>query len=118
MNKWKKLNKFFRDAGFEDNLSTNGLISGAWSSGHALGAFIGPSVGGILYDRMGFRNACMFFVGSQVLTIIMLLFGMRWRCSNPLQYLRFINEDHVDSPETSSNNIQQTTKNIENADNK
>ncbi|XP_396217.2 MFS-type transporter SLC18B1 [Apis mellifera] len=48
--------------GFPNNLETYGLISGLWTSTFALGAFIGPSVAGILLDNIGFRNATMFIV--------------------------------------------------------
>lgn len=37
-------------------------MSGLWTSTFALGAFIGPSIAGILYDTVGFRNASMFIV--------------------------------------------------------
>lgn len=53
--------------GFPNNLETYGLISGLWTSTFALGAFIGPSVAGILYDSMGFRNGTMFVVGLNVI---------------------------------------------------
>ncbi|XP_033212868.1 MFS-type transporter SLC18B1-like isoform X2 [Belonocnema kinseyi] len=48
--------------GFPNNLETYGLISGLWTSSFALGAFIGPSVAGILLDNIGFRYASMFIV--------------------------------------------------------
>ncbi|XP_012275314.1 MFS-type transporter SLC18B1 [Orussus abietinus] len=48
--------------GFPNNLETYGLISGLWTSTFALGAFIGPSVSGILLDNIGFRKASMFIV--------------------------------------------------------
>lgn len=48
--------------GFPNNLETYGLISGLWTSSFALGAFIGPSVAGILLDYIGFQNASMFIV--------------------------------------------------------
>ncbi|XP_015604899.1 MFS-type transporter SLC18B1 [Cephus cinctus] len=48
--------------GFPNNLETYGLISGLWTSTFALGAFIGPSIAGILLDTIGFRNASMFIV--------------------------------------------------------
>ncbi|KOC69871.1 MFS-type transporter SLC18B1 [Habropoda laboriosa] len=48
--------------GFPNNLETYGLISGLWTSTFALGAFIGPSVAGILLDNIGFRNSTMFIV--------------------------------------------------------
>ncbi|XP_018573971.1 MFS-type transporter SLC18B1-like isoform X2 [Anoplophora glabripennis] len=62
--------------GFPNNLETFGLISGLWTSTFALGAFIGPSISGILYDSIGFRNASIFimaihlFVGFAVTIFI------------------------------------------------
>ncbi|XP_019866996.1 MFS-type transporter SLC18B1 [Aethina tumida] len=53
--------------GFPNNLETYGLISGLWTSTFALGAFIGPSISGILYDNIGFRNASMFIVVTHLL---------------------------------------------------
>ncbi|KAG8036441.1 hypothetical protein G9C98_003763 [Cotesia typhae] len=46
--------------GFPNNFETYGLISALWTSSFALGAFIGPSLGGILLDNINFRNASMF----------------------------------------------------------
>lgn len=48
-----------------DSIQTYGLISGLWTSTFALGAFIGPSVSGFLYDLIGFRHAVIFIIGSQ-----------------------------------------------------
>ncbi|CAG9771956.1 unnamed protein product [Ceutorhynchus assimilis] len=48
--------------GFPNDLETYALVSGLWTSTFALGAFIGPSIAGILYDTIGFRNASMFIV--------------------------------------------------------
>uniref|UniRef100_A0AAR5Q2C2 Major facilitator superfamily (MFS) profile domain-containing protein n=2 Tax=Dendroctonus ponderosae TaxID=77166 RepID=A0AAR5Q2C2_DENPD len=48
--------------GFHNDLETYALVSGLWTSTFALGAFIGPSIAGILYDTVGFRNASMFIV--------------------------------------------------------
>ncbi|KAK1120385.1 hypothetical protein K0M31_012366 [Melipona bicolor] len=57
--------------GFSNNLETYGLISGLWTSTFALGAFIGPSVAGILLDNIGFRNATMFIVLLHMLVGVM-----------------------------------------------
>uniref|UniRef100_A0A0A9WX84 MFS-type transporter C6orf192 n=1 Tax=Lygus hesperus TaxID=30085 RepID=A0A0A9WX84_LYGHE len=48
--------------GFPNNLETYGLISGLWTSTFALGAFIGPSLAGILYDKWKFQWASMSIV--------------------------------------------------------
>uniref|UniRef100_A0A1B6CRM2 Major facilitator superfamily (MFS) profile domain-containing protein n=1 Tax=Clastoptera arizonana TaxID=38151 RepID=A0A1B6CRM2_9HEMI len=53
--------------GFPNNLETYGMISGLWTSTFALGAFIGPSVSGVLYDTIGFNNSTVFIV---VLSVI------------------------------------------------
>ena len=49
-------------AGLPRDMSTLGLVSGLWTSFFALGAFIGPTVAGILLDNFGHRNTSMFVV--------------------------------------------------------
>ncbi|KAF5270493.1 hypothetical protein FQA39_LY08371 [Lamprigera yunnana] len=69
--------------GFPNNLETFGLISGLWTSMFALGAFIGPSISGILYDTIGFRNATMFICVLHVLVgIIITLFLVFHKSTN------------------------------------
>lgn len=53
--------------GFPNNLETYGLISGLWTSTFALGAFIGPSVAGVLYEFTGFPYATLFVIASSLL---------------------------------------------------
>lgn len=48
--------------GLPDSIETYGLVSGLWTSTFALGAFVGPSVSGLLYDRIGFRKAVIFII--------------------------------------------------------
>lgn len=48
--------------GFANNLETYGLISGLWTSTFAFGAFIGPSIAGMLYDIVGFGMATVFVI--------------------------------------------------------
>jgi MFS family permease len=59
----------FRDSGFEDNLSTYGLISGLWASSFSLGAFVGPSLAGVLFDAYGFQNATYYVLGTQIIVV-------------------------------------------------
>ncbi|GLG92742.1 MFS-type transporter SLC18B1, partial [Gryllus bimaculatus] len=59
--------------GFPNDLETYGLVSGLWTSTFALGAFIGPSVAGFLYDSLGFRNASMFVVGLNIFVGILVV---------------------------------------------
>uniref|UniRef100_A0A8D8SSK7 MFS-type transporter SLC18B1 n=1 Tax=Cacopsylla melanoneura TaxID=428564 RepID=A0A8D8SSK7_9HEMI len=53
--------------GFPNNLETYGLISGLWTSTFAFGAFVGPSVAGVLYELTGFRNATIFIIVCSLL---------------------------------------------------
>ncbi|KAL1140370.1 hypothetical protein AAG570_000302, partial [Ranatra chinensis] len=74
--------------GFPNNLETYGLISGLWTSTFALGAFIGPSVAGVLYDNWGFRKGSMFIVLlSAIVGIIVMAFII---CSRPKKLYREI----------------------------
>lgn len=45
-----------------NNISTYGVISGLWTSTFAFGAFWGPTVSGILYDKIGFRASTNFII--------------------------------------------------------
>lgn len=42
------------EAGLPDDITTYGLVSGLWTASFALGAFIGPSIAGVLFDNIGF----------------------------------------------------------------
>lgn len=59
---WRVIFFFFREAGFADDITTFGVLSGLWSSAFSLGAFVGPSVAGILYDLVGFSNGTLFVI--------------------------------------------------------
>lgn len=59
-------------SGFPDTVDTYGLISGLWTSVFALGAFIGPTVAGILFDAVGFPWGALFVVVNQVVVVISL----------------------------------------------
>lgn len=47
-------------SGLPNSIETYGLVSGMWTSTFALGAFIGPTVSGLLFDYIGFRNSTVF----------------------------------------------------------
>lgn len=53
-----------RKSGMPDGIETYGMISGLWTSTFALGAFIGPSASGALYDTIGFRESTNFIIGT------------------------------------------------------
>jgi len=58
--------------GFPDTIDTYGLISGLWTSVFALGAFIGPTLAGILFDAVGFPWAAMLIIGNQLFVMLLL----------------------------------------------
>jgi MFS family permease len=61
--------------GFHEGLETYGLVSGLWTSIFAFGAFVGPSVSGVLYDAIGFRKSVYFIIVLHaVVAIIFILF--------------------------------------------
>ncbi|CAL8142736.1 unnamed protein product [Orchesella dallaii] len=58
--------------GYPDDISTYGLVSGLWTCMSALGYFIGPFVGGILDDWVGFRWSTVFVIAGMVVLLILL----------------------------------------------
>lgn len=66
----------FRRHGLPDNIDTYGLVSGLWTSAFALGAFVGPSVSGMLYDSIGFRKAVLFIIVLHIIvgSIVLITF--------------------------------------------
>ena len=58
--------------GLPDTVPTYGLISGLWVAGYAMGNFLGPTLGGIFYDQVGFVKASYYVIGTQILLIVFL----------------------------------------------
>lgn len=54
---------FCRANGHPDDVTTYGVVSGMWQSMISLGAWIGPSAGGALYDAVGFRQGSWMILG-------------------------------------------------------
>ncbi|XP_014661899.1 PREDICTED: MFS-type transporter SLC18B1-like [Priapulus caudatus] len=64
--------KTAKQHGFPDDYTTYALVSGIFNAFFALGAFIGPTIGGIMDDYMGFEWAA-FVVGMIELACFLLL---------------------------------------------
>nr|CAD7200107.1 unnamed protein product [Timema douglasi] len=60
-----------RAKGFPDDMTTYGIISGLWLSSFSLGAFIGPSVAGLLYDLVYFRKSTLFIITLHVIVLLL-----------------------------------------------
>ncbi|XP_046424027.1 MFS-type transporter SLC18B1-like isoform X1 [Neodiprion virginianus] len=84
--------------GFSNNLETYGLISGLWTSTFALGAFIGPSIAGILLDTIGFRNASMFIVILHLLVAIVASISLSCCTGGPKPYTEIGSRDDIREP--------------------
>ncbi|XP_066598482.1 MFS-type transporter SLC18B1-like [Prorops nasuta] len=88
--------------GFPNNLETYGLISGLWTSTFALGAFIGPSVAGILLDNIGFRNASLFIVFLHFLVGVSATVFLSSCSRGPKPYTEVVTEENLRMPLTDS----------------
>ncbi|XP_064480104.1 MFS-type transporter SLC18B1-like [Ornithodoros turicata] len=68
--------------GFPDDLSTYGLVSSLFTSSHSMGAFVGPTLGGYLFESLGYRwGSMLFFMNVIVLIIAYCVFMLVKRCS-------------------------------------
>lgn len=71
--------------GLPDNIETYGLVSGLWTSTFAFGAFLGPSVSGLLYDSIGFRKAVIFIITLHLVVAFIVLITIIFE-RNPRPY--------------------------------
>lgn len=62
-----------KELGMPDNKSTFGVCSSIYHTATSVGAFIGPSVGGVMLDTFGYRNSGYFLFVFELLLIIGLL---------------------------------------------
>ncbi|XP_060810410.1 MFS-type transporter SLC18B1-like [Amyelois transitella] len=66
-------------SGLPNSIETYGLVSAMWTSTFALGAFIGPTVSGVLFDSIGFASSTVFiFLLHLVVMLVVLIF--LWSC--------------------------------------
>ncbi|KAK6644831.1 hypothetical protein RUM43_001104 [Polyplax serrata] len=95
--------------GFPNNLETYGLISGLWTSTFALGAFIGPSMGGVLFDVIGFTHASLVVVAMNALVgiaVIMFIFCLK----NKQPYKQILSESNVKTTDNGSSACNITSR--------
>ena len=88
--------------GFPDNVATYALVSSIWTSTFALGAFVGPTTAGGLYDLVGFRWSTLFLVGWNLVVAVFavtLLLARRRRRAYRAQYQEISSqEEEADMP--------------------
>lgn len=85
--------------GFPDNFDTHGVISGLWTSVFALGAFIGPSVAGVMYQHLGMRWASQFIVVFGLLVLAITIgsswLKARWARNRRSEYEPIVTDDQL-----------------------
>ena len=62
--------------GFPDNLNTYALISSLWTATFALGAFVGPSVAGVLVDHFSFGWSVAFLADTCIIFVSPILVAL------------------------------------------
>ncbi|XP_059176646.1 uncharacterized protein LOC131956243 [Physella acuta] len=62
------------ELGFENNLETYGIVVGLFNSIYYLGTFIGPMLGGVLIEELGFRAGAT--VISEIYFVVMISCGL------------------------------------------
>ncbi|XP_075545974.1 MFS-type transporter SLC18B1-like [Dermacentor variabilis] len=66
--------------GMEEDIGTYALVSGWWNSMYSLGEVIGPSIGGVLLDLIGFPWASTLVAGGSLLTAF--IATLYWCCAS------------------------------------
>lgn len=56
--------------GMPDNKSTFGICSSIYHTSTSIGAFFGPSLGGLLVDRLSYRNSCYFLFTLELVLLL------------------------------------------------
>lgn len=74
---FKALSNAATQIGMPQNMETQGMVSGLFNSCFSLGAFLGPTVGGVIVDKWGFSWGATGASGLYVLgTLLFLLYVM------------------------------------------
>jgi len=89
-------------SGFPDTIDTYGLISGLWTSVFAFGAFIGPTVGGVLYSAVTFEWAILLVIVMEVISLIFLITFLLCSCRSRDPYAELDEESNTVAQERDS----------------
>ncbi|XP_055955226.1 MFS-type transporter SLC18B1 isoform X1 [Patella vulgata] len=75
-----------KQLGLDESLDTFGMVSGLFNSSFSLGAFVGPSIGGLLQDHFGFgwaASSCGFLYLATTLVVILFKFTSKQGFNKP-----------------------------------
>lgn len=64
--------------GAADTVQTRGMITSLWFLSENIAGYLGSTVGGFTYDRMGFENSTLIVIGLQLVALIPLI--VLWHC--------------------------------------
>lgn len=81
--------------GFNEGLETYGLVSGLWTSIFAFGAFVGPSVSGVLYDAIGFRKSVYFIIVWHAIVAIVFILFLCCSSRRPKMYKEIASDESI-----------------------
>ena len=59
-----------------------GMATSLWQSAYSIGAFVGPSCGGVMYQYLGFENGTLFPVGLNIFLVSMVVISCLF-CKDP-----------------------------------
>ncbi|KAH3846597.1 hypothetical protein DPMN_088900 [Dreissena polymorpha] len=85
-----------KDLDYPTDTRTYGMVSGLWVSMYALGDFVGPTIGGYLYDEIGFVWLMTWVAGFCIVTtgLVVMTWFFEKRCC--IKKSHHVN-DHTDN---------------------
>lgn len=100
-------NYSINELGMPDNKSTFGVCSSIYHTSTSIGAFLGPSIGGLLLEKTSYRDGTyflFFFELALILGLIVFLVGKRLELFNFWRYNELSEEGHQQHEQESSTN--------------
>ncbi|XP_061173557.1 MFS-type transporter SLC18B1-like [Saccostrea echinata] len=92
-----------KELGMEENMDTHGMVSGLFNSCFSLGAFMGPTVGGVLVEEFGFDWSATGCAGLITLSVfVTTIYGLLRSRSEKKPHLRQRYEKILNKPVTSN----------------
>ena len=69
------------ESGLPDSMEVQAVVSGVYTSAFALGNFFGPTVSGVLYDKIGFVNNLLVLQALVVISFVLNLIIYKTRAT-------------------------------------
>ncbi|XP_076325869.1 MFS-type transporter SLC18B1-like isoform X2 [Tachypleus tridentatus] len=78
--------------GFPDDIPTIATVAGAFNCVNSLGEFIGPSIGGVLLEKVGYKTGTMVLLGFEMAIFVVTVGYSSWLT---WKRTRFIEEEKI-----------------------